>query len=94
MQFLRIIRILFRIALFVLLLILAINNMQTTEFNLFGIYTLRLPLIVTLAIFTLAGVFIGMLLSFFNNLALKNDLRKLRKQLPNNQQKSQADTAN
>ena len=89
MQVLKILRILFRIAIFVLLLILAINNMQTTEFNFLGIYTLRLPLIVTLGIFAFGGVFIGMLLSYGNNLSLKSELKKLRKELSQSQKKQE-----
>ena len=94
MQVLKIIRILFRIAIFVLLLILAINNMQTTEFNFLGIYTLRLPLIVTLGIFTFAGVFIGMILNYSNNLSLKSELKKLRKELNQTQSKQSQPTSN
>lgn len=92
MQITRIIRIIFRIAIFILLLILAINNMQTTEFNFLGIYTLKLPLIVTIAIFTFLGVLLGMLFSFGNNLTLKSELKKARKQLTQNQQKNQAES--
>jgi|GEM_PF-1878551 len=92
MQITRIFRIIFRIALFVLLLILAINNMQTTEFNFLGIYTMRLPLIITLAIFTFVGIFIGMLFSLGNNLSLKSDLKKLRKELAQKQQNKQTET--
>lgn len=94
MQILKIIRILFRIAIFVLLLILAINNMQTTEFNFLGIYTLRLPLIVTLGIFMFAGVFIGMILNYSNNLSLKSELKKLRKELSQTQSKQNQPTSN
>ena len=81
MKVMHILRILLRIVLFILLLILALNNMQSVEFNFLGIYTLKLPLIITLAIFTFAGVFIGMLFGLVNSLSLKTQIRQLRKQL-------------
>ena len=81
MKILRILRIIVRVVIFIILLILAINNMQNVEFNFLGIYMLKLPLIITLAIFMVAGIFIGALFSLMNNLNLKSQLRQLRKQL-------------
>ncbi len=92
MKIVRIIRLLLRIILFVLLLVLAINNMQNVEFNFLGIYTLKLPLIVTLAIFTIGGIFIGMLFGLMNNLSLKSQLNKLKKQIDKQEIKDEKTT--
>ena len=81
MKLMHILRIALWVVLFIILLILAINNMQTVEFNFLGLYTLKLPLIITLAIFTLAGIGIGMFFNLINYLSLKSQLRQLRKQL-------------
>ncbi|TXI93910.1 MAG: DUF1049 domain-containing protein [Neisseriales bacterium] len=80
MQIFRALRIIFRVLVFVILLILAINNMQPSEFNFLGIYILRLPLIVTLGIFSFAGVFIGMIFGYSERIKLKNELKKVRKE--------------
>ncbi len=82
MKFLRLIRFILQAILFVLLLVLAINNMQTVEVNFFGMYYLKLPLIITLAIFTLAGFLVGMALSFINNLNHKQQNRKSSQEPP------------
>lgn len=82
----KIFQIVLRVIVFVILLVLAINNMQTVAFNFLGIYTLQLPLIITLAIFALGGLLIGMLFGFVNNLSLKNQINKLKKQLAKQQE--------
>jgi uncharacterized integral membrane protein len=60
--------------------------MQSVEFNFLGIYTLKLPLIITLAIFALGGLMLGMLFGFMNNLNLKSQINKLKKQLTKQQE--------
>lgn len=82
----KIFQIVLRVIVFILLLVLAINNMQTVAFNFLGIYTLQLPLIITLAIFALGGLLIGMLFGFVNNLSLKNQISKLKKQIAKQQE--------
>lgn len=77
----KVFKIIIRVVIFVLLLVLAINNMQVVEFNFLGIYTLKLPLIITLAIFGLGGLFIGSIIGLVNNLALKTQIGKLKKQI-------------
>lgn len=77
----KVFKIIIRVVIFVLLLVLAINNMQVVEFNFLGIYTLKLPLIITLAIFGLGGLFIGSIIGLVNNLALKTQIGKLKKQV-------------
>lgn len=82
----KIFQIVLRVIVFIILLVLAINNMQTVAFNFLGIYTLQLPLIITLAIFALGGLLIGMLFGFVNNLSLKNQISKLKKQIAKQQE--------
>ena len=91
MNLMRIFRIMLRIILFIILLVLALNNMQSVEFNFLGIYTLKLPLIITLAVFACGGLFIGMLFGLMNNLSLKSQLRQLRKQLETQQSAAKID---
>lgn len=83
----RVIKITLQVILFVLLLILAINNMQSVEFNFLGIYTAKLPLIVMLAVFTILGLAVGLLLGFINTLGLKTQISKLKKQLTKQESK-------
>lgn len=82
----KIFQIILRVIVFIILLVLAINNMQSVEFNFLGIYTLKLPLIITLAIFALGGLLFGMLFGFMNNLNLKSQINKLKKQLTKQQE--------
>ena len=84
----RVIRIILRVILFVLLLILAINNMQSVEFNFLGIYTLKLPLIITIAIFTILGLAVGLVLGFINNMGMKSQISKLKKQISKQEEKN------
>lgn len=84
----RVVKIVLRVILFVLLLVLAINNMQSVEFNFLGIYTLKLPLIITIAIFTVLGMLVGMLLGFINNVGLKSQISKLKKQIIKQEEKN------
>lgn len=89
MKFLRILRIVLRIVLFILLLVLAINNMQSTEFNFLGIYTLNLPLIIILAIFTAIGALLGLLFGVVNTFNLKSQISKLKKQVNKQEDKNE-----
>ena len=82
----KIFQIILRVIVFIILLVLAINNMQSVEFNFLGIYTLKLPLLITLAIFALGGLMLGMLFGFMNNLNLKSQINKLKKQLTKQQE--------
>ncbi len=77
----RIFKIIIRVIVFIFLLVLAINNMQIVEFNFLGVYTLKLPLIITLAIFAISGIFIGSLIGLISNLSLKKQISNLKKQL-------------
>lgn len=70
-----------RIAIFLLVLILVINNMQTVEFNIYGIYYLKLPLIVLTLIFLFIGLVTGILISGFKGLKLKAKISQLETDL-------------
>jgi uncharacterized integral membrane protein len=61
--------------------------MQSVEFNFLGIYTLKLPLIITIAIFTILGLAVGLLLGFINNLGMKSQISKLKKQIIKQEEK-------
>ncbi len=84
----KIFKIILQVIIFVLLLVLAINNMQTVEFNFFSVYILKLPLIITLAIFAIGGLLIGLLYGFVNNLTLKSQISKLKKQIDKTEEKA------
>ena len=86
MQFNKILRLVLRIILFILVLVLAINNIQTVEFNLLGIYILKLPLIMLTALFLILGVILGILFNFMSKLELKHEIKQLNKQLNKLQQ--------
>lgn len=81
MKFLKIINWVIYIAIFVLALVLVINNIQTAQFNFFGVYYLKLPLIVLALIFLCLGFIVGIILSSFKIMKLKTEVRVLNKQL-------------
>ncbi len=70
-----------RIAIFVLILVLVLNNMERVQFNFYGIYSWTMPLIVLALIFLIAGVLIGMIYSFFRSMELRSRIKLLRKDL-------------
>ena len=69
------------IALFVLAIVLVLDNIQSVEFNFFGIYRFKLPLIAMAAIFLSLGVVIGFFISFFQKTGLKSQISKLTKEV-------------
>ena len=77
----KIIQIGLRIIVFLILVVLAINNMQIVDLNFFGLYIFKAPLIITLAIFTLGGLAIGLLLGFLKNWTLRAQISALTKQV-------------
>ncbi len=79
-------RLIWRIILFILILVLAMNNFQTVEFNLLGIYALKLPLIILVALFLILGILLGVISSFVSKLELKQEIKQLNKQLNKLQQ--------
>lgn len=70
-----------RIVLFVLIVVLILNNMGRVQFNFYGIYSWTTPLIVVCLIFFLLGIIIGVLFSSLRVVKLKFTIRALKKQL-------------
>lgn len=70
-----------RIAIFVLVLVLVLNNMQRVQFNFYGIYSWTLPLIVLALIFFIIGIVIGLVYSFIRSFELRSRIKLLRKDL-------------
>lgn len=70
-----------RIILLGLLIILIIDNLQTTTFNVFGIYSMTLPLIIITLIFLIIGIAIGLIISLFKTFELKAKINILEKEL-------------
>lgn len=68
---------LLRILIFVLILIIIIDNIQTVHFNLLGIYFIQLPLIVLVLIFFALGVLMGLLIGLMNSIKLKSRIHQL-----------------
>ncbi|MBP9742275.1 MAG: LapA family protein [Burkholderiales bacterium] len=71
-----------RIILFILVLVLILDNRQPVEFNFYGIYhTAPLPLIVIGFAFLLIGLIIGMIYGFLRSLELKAKIKILQQEL-------------
>jgi uncharacterized integral membrane protein len=70
-----------RIILFILLLLLIFDNMQSITFNLFGIYHPTMPLIILTIVFLGVGILIGLIMGMMRNLELKAKIRMLEKEL-------------
>jgi uncharacterized integral membrane protein len=81
------------IALFVLAIVLVLDNIQTVEFNVFGIYSFKLPLIAMAAIFLSLGIVIGFFISFFQKVGLKSEIGKLTKEIELLRKSSNHDSA-
>ncbi|HLX53759.1 MAG TPA: LapA family protein [Aquella sp.] len=81
MKLLKILSWILRIALFIIILVLVLDNMQTIDFNLFSIYHIKLPLIALLLIFFVIGVLLGLLFGILRGFASKSDVRRLEKEI-------------
>ena len=81
MKILKILQWILYIAVFVLAVVLTLDNIQAVEFNFFGIYGFKLPLIAMAAVFLGLGVIIGFLLSMFQKIGLKAQIHKLTKEV-------------
>jgi len=81
MKPLKILNWILRIALFIIILVLVLDNMQTIDFNLFSIYHIKLPLIALVLIFFVIGVLLGLLFGMLRGFASKSDVRKLEKEI-------------
>lgn len=74
-------RLIINMILFLLLLVLCINNSQIVTINIYGVYTLNMPLILALAIFATIGFIIGILFNLPKNIKSKSQISKLEKEL-------------
>jgi uncharacterized integral membrane protein len=81
MKILKVLNWVLRIALFIIILVLVLDNMQTIDFNLFSIYHIKLPLIVLILIFFVTGILLGLLFGILRGFASKSDVRKLEKEI-------------
>lgn len=72
-----------RIILFLLVLVLILNNKNIVDFNFYGIYTLSAPLIILCLIFLLIGLIIGMGYGFLRSLELKAKIKVLQEEIKN-----------
>ena len=70
-----------KIIIFLLLLVLVLNNMQKVEFNLYGVYIWNLPLIVIIMMALILGLLIGFSLRIIKLAELKLQIHNLKKDL-------------
>ena len=77
----KIIRWIARIVLFILVIVLVLQNRHIVQFNLYGIYIWNLPIIVLCFIFLLIGLTIGLGYSFIQSIKLKSKIRSLKHNL-------------
>ena len=82
-----------RIAIFILILVLVLNNMQRVQFNFYGIYNWTLPLIVLSLIFLIVGILIGLIYGLFRSFELRSRIKLLKKDLETAQKANPAPMA-
>lgn len=81
MKLLKYLNLAIRIILFILVLVLILDNIQIVTFNFFNVYHKTTPLIVLCLIFLILGFAIGYLISILQILELKSKIKKLTSQL-------------
>lgn len=81
MKPLKILNWIIRIVLFVIILVLVLENRQPADFNLFSIWHIQLPLIALVLIFFVIGMLLGLLFGILRGFASKSDVRKLEKEI-------------
>jgi uncharacterized integral membrane protein len=72
-----------RLIIFILALILALDNMEHVNFNFFGMYNWNLPVIALALIFLAIGIIIGLLYGSLRIIELKTKIHKLEKRIAN-----------
>ena len=70
-----------RIIIFVLLLVILLNNMQEIQFNFYGIYFWHLPLIVFGLIALAIGLVCGLSVGLMRTFKLKSQIRVLQESM-------------
>ena len=71
----------FWFAVFILALVLILNNYQPVQFNFYGIYSWSLPLILMVFSALVIGIIIGLIYGFGRSLELKLRIRLLKKEI-------------
>lgn len=77
----RVFKLIVNLIVFLFLLIVAINNMESVKLNFLGLYTVDIPLIIALITFMFLGFIFGLFFNFTNNFRLKSQINKLNKEL-------------
>ena len=80
-RILNILKWVFWFALFILVLVLILNNSQPVQFNFYGIYSWSLPLIIMVFSALIIGLLIGLIYGFTKNLELKLRIKLLKKDM-------------
>ncbi len=70
------------ILIFIVAVIFSVINLHLVQINL-GFTSISIPLTVALTIELIAGIAIGFLVAFFQNIKFKADYKKLKKYLKN-----------
>lgn len=68
-----------KIILFILILVLILDNLQTVKLSIFNVYILQLPLIIVLLLFLIIGIIIGLLINIIKIIELKAKIFKINK---------------
>lgn len=68
-----------KIILFILILVLILDNIQTVKLSIFNVYVLQLPLIIVLLLFLIIGIIIGLLINIIKIIELKAKIFKINK---------------
>ena len=76
-----IVRWIIRCVVFILILVLILNNLQKVQFNFYGIYTWNLPLIIIVLSAIAIGVIVGLIFGFIRSLELRSRIKLLHKDL-------------
>lgn len=91
----KIVKLIINLIIFILLLVLALDNKQVITINFYDIYTFNVPLIIGIVIFVFLGFIIGIVYNLTNIMKLKAQVfqlnRKIEKQetIKNNKQTDQ-----
>lgn len=79
----KVIKLILQLALLILLVVLFLNNMQLVEFNFYGIWLWRLPLIMLVALAIILGMIAGFCFRLFKSAEQKLEIHNLKKELDN-----------
>lgn len=77
----KIVRLIFNLLIFILLLVLSLDNMQSVTINIYGLYTFKLPLIIAMVIFMFLGIIVGIVFNIASNIKLRTQIYQLKRKL-------------